>query len=1393
MLFELRNTIPEVSSRWVEARDLFLAGKVRNARDVSEKYREPSAMPTANDHVLNIEIARACGAVKRYLSLVRLAHRAFPHDPIIQLYNSRMLQTRGRHYSGVKYLLGIENTLGTTHRAWWGTQLANLFADAGFSKSADRWMRQVEDEPQFDSPLALYSRTCALDGMQHWDPAIELAERCVASAPLWIRARVHLVNCLLARGRLNEAQDQFRVVRELGHEESYIDFLHAMLHCALGEFERSAHVLQTCLETWPDAEFVPWARHMLYVLHIENGRYDEARCIADSYTGSNRKKAAREFGLPSIDEIKSSERHKFLPIPLVVQNRSQCVPTTVAMATYPQGHRLNPEQLYQAMHGRDGTPLWRMRNWVNENGLTFVPVQLEKKVILGLLDRGLPLIGILEGAFSSHVDVICGYHDALEVFYVRDPAHWGPMIFRYETCLDRYALHNGLIAVIDKKDQSAIDFANQWHAGELAGLLDLQQACFEGDRVGAEAAAARIGDNSILAFQRDLSGVNVVCSNRQFTERMTRWAKDPEANGVARFRAMMCLDSEASDPIIDELLQSENKRIGTHGRLFVQMLRNYQKGNWQAAYEQLDRLLIRGSGIMDYWSMKCDVLSELGRHDESQEALEMAMELSPGSLRLREKALSKQFNHLTYHEYETEIEAMIAENPDERQLLWGRVIVRRDGPDGLAFEAAVDEYLQWFPRDVSGYFELINWYLMQGRQDLADTVRQKAQRLLPDEFSASSSDATVHHEPPPITESNSPLPEQHGQLLDILWNPSDTRRQAAWQKLNAAMTAGQLKWTDHGQLISFQIGWGWDDKPAKGIEVTNLLPIPTPGPTYWYVNGVLETLSRFELATETAHAVLEWIDQAAPEFQKYANLWFNRILIIEQTGQMEDALVELRALLDMYPAFSSALYRMGVVKHQQGDYRGAASFFQRALQVNPGLYGAIDNLCTIHSIMENQEGTLEFLGRIRKKMPYYYEGIRDEVFFVAETQGHDAARKHLDKIGKTCSPLQFNILEARLAAKTENVARTEELVDHVLSSEAYQRDNEYDETVFEELLHVRLSLAMQKEDTAEIDKLCSEGIQRWPDSTRIRTIQAEYGTADKQSVLREMLVDGIADSETAYRFLKETQREPLAAVVALVGDAAADNQQRIAELISEVTGFPDLIHLNLEFLNWSVGKFPESTLLKYRLAEHCSLSGDVKKATDIARELHGRDPHNLELLRFYGRVLMDSQPEEALQFLRRACKQNRTIEYLFDLARCYQLLGDATQSCSTHLEILQQNPYVGASVTNLYFQSEEHDLLWPLAKEIVRRGGGVSDEYFLVAAVKLAISQRDQMPEEWHETARERTQVLQTHPGFLDEKILLAKALKAWGKIRPEKGKVGRLRRMLLALEWPGAKWIPQP
>ena len=1400
MLFEIRDTVPAVSELWKEARDLFLQGQSRAAWDFAVKQRDQSSLETPNDFILNVEIARACYKNKTYMGLVEAARMRFPDDPIVQLYHSRVLLTRSRQQQAVEYLLRCQDTLSSSHRAEWGTEIANIYASAGFSESAGVWLDEVRDDAGFNSPLSLYARSGAHEGMRQWDKAIEIAEQTVAAAPNWSRVRTYLASCLLSRGRIDEAQQHLREIERSNFQEALCDMTAAMLPMALGDFSEARERLEMTLANWPEADFANWVRRTLCVLLVELGEFKSAQDVVRNFED--------KLALPPIPDQRTGG-HCFIPLPLIAQNKNQCVPTTVAMAAYPQGHVFDPDIIFGEMHGRDGTAMWRMREWAVGNGFEVVPVRLQKEAVVDLLQAGIPLIGTLEGPFSGHVEVVCGYSDDLETFYVRDPAHWAPMAWPWELALKRYEMYAGLIAVIDAKNTDLIQTAKKWLSTDCEALLDLAEAVGNGNVAAAEDAYARIPNSSPAACLRENHALYTARSPVQFRENMRAISADKNASVVARFRAVMALGS-ADEALMDLLDEYEEDGYAVGARRYLRLMQKMGSGDWDAALKIVDRLLLTGCGVSNFWELKSDILAELGDHAASDEALAQAIQLEPQRLSSQEKSLERNANRLTYAEYMEEFDRLAADDPNNRFMLLSKITVLKDGPDGRLYEQTCREAIRWFPRYPGTYMELLQWYGYQGREDLQDDIIADARRMLPDIFSDPESEETDAEEKPATADdaakeqadnssdensqndTTSELPTEKHELLDLVWQVSDDRRDAALQKLLELQTAGSLQWHESARLLTCRLMLP-DQKDGEQNSPAELLPNNPPGAAHWFVQTVCDVSSE-DYALETAIEIEKWLTRIVPNYEDYPELWFRRILLLERTRRMERALDELNKLLERYPAMSPGLYRMGVVKYQQQDYSGSLEFFEKALEVNPGLMGAIEYGREIHSILDQPKQALEYTQRMREKLPYSVRELRTEVLATIQTESVAAATKLVDDSAANFPERRLSILRGRMFVAAEMPDQAHKILN------AIDLSKDDDDDSFEECLGAKLQVAYAEEDLETVLSLCEQGLERWPDSTRLAEMQAEI-LADRdpkksRQILESVLLNGEPSTDTAIQYLQLT-KSPGDSAKKLVKSAPEENRQHLAELFADSMEHPALLRWCEPFIAWALKTFPESDMLRYRLATHSVYSNKISRAVKLARQLKERNPNNIEATRLLGRCLIESKPREALKHLKEVCEQNRSAEYLFDLARCQHIVGNPGEAKRLHWEILDLNPYATPSWTNLYVLGERRKL-WPLLKKILKHSGANDAEYFLAAAVKLAVELKHELPTAWFPLAALRWQTLQTHAGFDDELTCLRSALLVWKSVRPQDVDPhmtlprGFFAAWRAKFGWPGKRWIPK-
>ncbi len=1439
MLFETRECVAEVSPQWVDARDTFLQGRSGEAWKIASDLRAKRAMPqSANDYILCMEIARACLATKTYLAISRIAVQAFPTHPICQLYHARSLLTRGLHKDALKYLHDQESNLGLTNPGWWATALANTYADAGFTQSCDQWLKRAASSDEFDSPLGLYTRASSMASLQRWDSAIELSRRCVDVAPRWSRARALLVHCLLTRGEVDQAVSNLKTANNSDDQDASLNLTGGFLAFSLGDFSLARDRLESFLGDWPQANHRDWARRCLAILLVENGDHQSAREVVGD--------DAKKLSLPEIPPTAGGGAHKFIPVPVLAQNKDQCVPTTVAIAAYPQGNSLDPDQLFREMKGRDGTALWRAWDWVDANGFQPRAVLPTKEAAIAMIDAGIPLIGTIYGAFHSHVEVIVGYNEDLNVAYVRDPAFWAPLAWPWDLLLRRYELNNGLLAVIDRSNREAVATAEQFNAPDYVAIIDLGRAVAEGDTAAAEEATGRINDDSSASYLRDVSGVRVTISTKQFHDKLKHWALDTEANPVVRFRSLMNLGSEDAKRMLedwndenDQAHADQRASLGPGAKRFLRLITSMDDGDWKQADALIERLLRRGCGVSAFWEIKSDIESELGNSPACLDALSNAIELEPLRMTLREKWLQRNIHTLTFNEYLDEFDQLLADDRDAKYLLLGRAVALLDGPDGKAYEAAAKECLHWFPRDPTTYGQLMQWYESQVRPDLQQATLAKARKWMPDIFDEDAPSDNANHDRANANAANSnqanrhkadddkaagdkpaddkaagdkpaddkaadddkeltadsPLPSDKEELLALVSKVTDPRRDRAVAEALKMAAEHRLNWFEHSRLVAFRVLLpenGPDGKPAVTPE--QCLPLEFSGAPHWFAHSVADTVTEFNSVIEIAQAVLNWMDRLVPDYESYPSVWFQRVLLLENSREKELALVELSKMIERYPAHASALYRMAVVKYQQNDYRSSLHYADQSLQVNPGLTGSLQLKLQLLEVLDMPDQRSEAMVLMRQKVPYDFDWLRDQMLANARTNPLDKVISDVRQCADEFPPDRITLLLARLHLDAGDVAQAQNCLQGIDAEKA-------DDTVFEDHLQLAFALAEANQNAAETARLCDVGLQRWPDSTRLKEIKAECiaetNPQEAASLLRQTIVDGEPSASTVWQYLNLVNTSPDATCISLVNSVDESKREDVIEMCDDVLSHPSLLQFRKAFLTKMLKKHQDADFLRWRLAGHLHLIGDVKSALKYANELHERMPGEPESARMLGRIMIDKDPKRALPLLEAACKKNRSVDYLFDLARCHQLAGNASESKTLHWEVLDQNPFVAASWTNLYVFGESHHKLWPMVEPMLCNGRCNEDEYFLVATVKIAVAMNKTLPTEWFPLAVTRNQMLETHAGFQGEKKELRNAIAAWLTARPQ-DRNGHthlprktLRDVFARFLWPGTKWIP--
>ncbi len=266
-----------------------------------------------------------------------------------------------------------------------------------------------------------------LEMEDRYDEALEAASRGYELAPYRPSVVLQLVDCLVHKGRDDEAiallkrahaegessHFAMRLVYFYSEREQPDDALHY-----LAEGERQAPLV--------DRRGKEWLRRrradMLYLKGDMEGFLAEAEELPE---GSFHRRAATSLRRPGA----FSRERKRLEVPFIRQHRMTCAPATLAALAAYWGKQCDHEEISRAIC-YDGTPWQKERLWAEANGFHTAEFRLTRESLMALIDRGVPFTLTTQSILNGHLQACIGYDDRQDVVLLRDPTerHYGEVL-----------------------------------------------------------------------------------------------------------------------------------------------------------------------------------------------------------------------------------------------------------------------------------------------------------------------------------------------------------------------------------------------------------------------------------------------------------------------------------------------------------------------------------------------------------------------------------------------------------------------------------------------------------------------------------------------------------------------------------------------------------------------------------------------------------------------------------------------------------------------------------------------------------------------------------------------------------------------------------------------------
>ncbi|MHC4743158.1 MAG: C39 family peptidase, partial [Planctomycetota bacterium] len=359
--------------------------------------------------------------------LLRKAGEQFPEHPLTRVY---CREYQRKHSSVYDHLRDFESRpeLDCDNRAWNATWYASNAVLWGYVRN-------------FEQAHALIDRALALgenDEWTHccrawvhlyqdqWDEARTCAERAWELSRAMPSTIVVLGRILIRLELLDEALE--RIVPLVASGQSYENVMYAIWLLATkaercrssDRQEYTAKMAELCrtLETMApltDREVKAHIAHCHIWTAFLQSNNEEVR----HYAGQIPTSFFREIK-KNVEERPSGASH-ILNYKSVLQKHSTCLPSSVAAVMGNFDIDIDEDQLAQSLT-YDGTPTWRVVEWLTSKGYCAKPFIATAELCRKLLKAGLPFVYTVRTPDLAHAMAAIGYDDAMDTMILHDPS-----------------------------------------------------------------------------------------------------------------------------------------------------------------------------------------------------------------------------------------------------------------------------------------------------------------------------------------------------------------------------------------------------------------------------------------------------------------------------------------------------------------------------------------------------------------------------------------------------------------------------------------------------------------------------------------------------------------------------------------------------------------------------------------------------------------------------------------------------------------------------------------------------------------------------------------------------------------------------------------------------------
>lgn len=321
-------------------------------------------------------------------------------------------------------------------------------------------------------------------------------------------ARIGCANVAMLVGQFDEAHAQLAALGPFRTGEAAARRLRVRLLLAAHRWAEAAQVIEEGLRANPASDFRFRDRYERACSLYRAGFFPHAKAAFDELavtTESSRwvELSKRTARLLSRQDLAQRRWFRLMAFPTVAQLRSHCGPASCELYLRYFGVPASQLEISRAIKEPDGgTPLYKMRSFLEQAGFHTRRVEAELPLLRRLLEAQIPVIMEEDYSSSGHVAVAIGYDDIRDVLEVQDPMSHEIRETPYEDLARLRDLSNhGALVAVPRSDAARIAQLDALGAAECRYISLVDEAWAAYDASQADKGDALVEQS--IAIRRD--------------------------------------------------------------------------------------------------------------------------------------------------------------------------------------------------------------------------------------------------------------------------------------------------------------------------------------------------------------------------------------------------------------------------------------------------------------------------------------------------------------------------------------------------------------------------------------------------------------------------------------------------------------------------------------------------------------------------------------------------------------------------------------------------------------------------------------------------------------------------------------------------------------------------